>query len=223
MSKIAIIAALPGELKPLVRGWQRPEPNLWTGTIAGREAIAVAGGMGAEAATRAVARANTKAEIDTLISYGWAGALSCAVKPPSVFTITEIVDARTGERFTTDIPSGQRLVTLDHVARSDEKRRLAETYQSVLVDMEAATVARLATARNLAFYCFKGISDAYTDRLPDFAPFIDDRGEFRTAAFVTYAALHPAYWGALRRLGQMSSLAASELASFVPQSLKQAL
>ena len=53
MSKIAIIAALPGELKPLVRGWQRPEPNLWTGSIAGREAIAVAGGMGAEAATRA--------------------------------------------------------------------------------------------------------------------------------------------------------------------------
>lgn len=223
MSRIAIIAALPAELKPLVRGWQRIEPNVWSGAIAGRPALAVAGGMGANAATRAVARATAAGEIDTLISYGWAGALTCAVKPPSVHAISEVVDARTGERFASSAPSGLRLVTLDRVARYEEKRRLAETYQSVLVDMEAATVARLAAAHNLAFYCFKGISDAYTDRLPDFTPFIGHQGEFRTAAFAAYAALRPGYWSSLFRLGQMSSQAASQLASFVPQSLQQAL
>ncbi len=60
MSRIAIIAALPGELKPLVRGWKRAESDLWTGQIAGHEAIAIAGGMGAAAAARAVNRVFAK-------------------------------------------------------------------------------------------------------------------------------------------------------------------
>jgi adenosylhomocysteine nucleosidase len=62
-SRIAIIAALPGELKPLVQmreqqgDWQRPEPNIWTGHIAGHDAIAIAGGIGSAAAARAVGHA----------------------------------------------------------------------------------------------------------------------------------------------------------------------
>lgn len=223
MSKIAIIAALAGELKPLVRNWQRHEKNVWTGYIAGREAIAVAGGMGATAATRAVAKASAQGEIGVLVSYGWAGALTCALKPPAVSAISEVVDARTGERFVTGNSEGPRLITLDHVARKGEKRRLAESYQAVLVDMEAATVARLAAARNLAFYCFKGISDGYLDHLPDFSRFINDQGQLRMPAFLTYTVVHPNYWAALGRLGQMSARSASELASFVPGSLEQAL
>ncbi len=223
MSKIAIIAALPGELKPLVRNWQRREKNVWTGHLAGREAIAIAGGMGSAAATRSVAKASAEGEIAALVSYGWAGALTCALKPPAVTAISEVVDARTGERFVTECADGPRLITLDHVARKDEKRRLAESYHAVLVDMEAATVARLAAARNLAFYCFKGISDGYLDHLPDFSRFINDQGQLRMPAFLTYTAVHPTYWAALGRLGQMSARAASELASFVPKSLQQAL
>ena len=45
MSKIAIIAALPGELKPLVRGWQQRGKNLWAGRLGDHEAIAIAGGI----------------------------------------------------------------------------------------------------------------------------------------------------------------------------------
>ena len=47
MSGIAIIAALSGELKPLVRGWERRGRNLWTGRVAENDVIAVAGGIGA--------------------------------------------------------------------------------------------------------------------------------------------------------------------------------
>jgi adenosylhomocysteine nucleosidase len=219
-SRIAIIAALPGELKPLVRDWQRIEPNLWTGHIAGHEAIAIAGGMGAAGATRAVGRAFAQGKPDVLISYGWAGALTCALKPPGAYAISEVIDDLTGERFATRSDGGIRLITLDHVAHVHEKRSLAEKHQAVLVDMEAAAVARLAVASNIAFCCFKGISDGYTDHLPDFSRFIQT-GQLRMPAFLTYAAVHPVYWRALARLGKNSGIAASNLARLLSKSQLQ--
>jgi adenosylhomocysteine nucleosidase len=221
MSRIAIIAALPGELKPLVRGWQRVEPNLWAGQIAGQEAIAIAGGMGAAAAARAVERVSAQGKPEAVISYGWAGALTCALKPPGAYAISEVIDDLTGERFGTQSEGGIRLVTLNHVAHVDEKRPLAEKHQAVLVDMEAAAVARLAAASNIAFYCFRGISDGYTDQLPDFSRFISERGQLRMPAFLSYAAFHPGYWRGLAQLGRNSGLAAVNLARLLSKSQLQ--
>jgi adenosylhomocysteine nucleosidase len=221
MSRIAIIAALPGELKPLVHDWHRSERNLWTGTIKGHAAVAIVGGMGATAAADAVERVYAQGKPDMLISYGWAGALTCALKPPGAYAISEIVDHASGEHFATRSADGIRLVTLDHVAHADEKRTLAERHQAVLVDMEAAAVARLAAASDIAFYCFKGISDGYTDHLPDFSRFISESGQLRMPAFLTYAALHPGYWRALARLGKNSGVAASNLARLLSKSQLQ--
>jgi len=227
MSRVAIIAALPGELKPLVSGnggnWRRSQPNVWTGTLAGHEATAIAGGIGSAAAARAVETALTHGSPDALVSYGWAGALTCALKPPGAYPISEVIDHRSGEHFATRSPEGTRLVTLDRVARPDEKRSLAQKHQAVLVDMEAATVARLAAQNSIPFYCFKGISDGYNDHLPDFSAFITESGQFRMPIFVTYAALRPVYWSALIRLGKNSSEAASNLAQSLSKYLPTSL
>jgi adenosylhomocysteine nucleosidase len=211
MKKIAIIAALPGELKPLVKSWQKRERNLWMGRVGDYEATAVAGGMGAAAAERAVERVFAEGSPEALVSYGWAGALTCAVKPQAVCVISEVVDAGSGDRYATRSADGFRLITLDHVARADEKRGLAAKHQSVLVDMEAATVAKIAAARGVPFYCFKGLSDGYTDELPDFSRFIDGRGQLRMLDFLAHAAVRPKYWPSLWRLGKNSKAAASAL------------
>jgi adenosylhomocysteine nucleosidase len=221
MSKIAIIAALSGELKPLVRGWQQRGKNLWARQIGDHEAIAIAGGIGAAAARRAVERAFAEGNPGALISFGWAGALTCAVKPPDACVISEIVDDTSGERFKTASTDGFRLITLDRVARYDEKRALAQKHQAVLVDMEAAAVARMAIERGIPFYCFKGISDGYLDRLPDFSRFISGSGELRMPAFLFYVALRPQYWASLWRLGANSSAAAIGLADLATATLKQ--
>ena len=223
MSRIAIIAALPGELKPLVHGWHRSESDVWTGALNGHEAIAIAGGMGSAAATRAVTQALDSGRPDALISYGWCGAITCAVKPPMAFAISEVIDHSTGESFRTASTEGMRLVTLDRVAGGNEKRPLAEKHQAVLVDMEAATVARLAATASIPFYCFKAISDAYTDNLPDFNRFISPAGQLRMPAFLTYAALHPGYWPSLARLGRNSGMAASNLARLLSKSFPASL
>ncbi|MGH9590035.1 MAG: nucleoside phosphorylase, partial [Terracidiphilus sp.] len=93
-------------------------------------------------------------------------------------------------------------------------------HQAVLVDMEAATVARMAGARGLPFYCFKGISDGYADRLPDFNRFVDaERGELKMGALVAHAAVRPVYWGSLWGMGKNSGVAADGLVEMIRESL----
>ena len=222
MKRIGIVSALPGELKPLVKGWQQ-RGQFYIGKIAEYEGIATAGGMGAEAATRACELLLSEGKLDALISYGWAGALSCGLKPPAACVIAQVIDSATSETYATASKEGQRLLTLDHVARPNEKRALAEKYQAPLVDMEAAAVARIAAAHNVPFYCLKGISDGYTDNLPDFNPFLGKDGQLRMPAFIAYALLHPKYWAALKQLGTQSQAAAANLASLVTESLSKAL
>jgi adenosylhomocysteine nucleosidase len=225
MMRIGIVAALPGELRPLVREWPRTD-HVCIGQVGSVQCFAACEGIGAAAATRSFAAIRAAADgLDAIISYGFAGALSCGVKPPGVHAVAEVVDARTGERFVTDTQrhgpgAPLRLVTLDHVAGSGEKRPLAERYQATLVDMEAATIGRLARAHGLPFLCFKGISDGYTDELPDFNRFITPAGQLRTTAFASHALLHPRSWGALLTLGRNSRAAAEALARTLPDTLR---
>lgn len=228
---LALIAALPAELRPLTRGWQRrdtPQGPIFLGRIGDHESVAACAGMGAAAVTRACERVlaleNRGAiPIDTLVSIGFAGSLSCGLRPPDATSVREVIDAVTGEHFPTDHALGDlpahRLITLDHVAGSSEKSSLALQYQAVLVDMEAATVARLARARGLRFLCVKAITDAPSDHLPDFSPFITADGQLRIPALVAWALVHPQSWASLRRLARNSARAATELANSLPHCL----
>ncbi len=222
MKRVGIVAALPGELKPLVAGWTRRDENTWTGVAGGQECVAVAGGMGRDAATRACGKIFDAGPVDALMSVGWAGSLSCGAKPPEAYEVREVVDTRTGERFFTEQEQGLRLVTVAQVAGVAEKRRLAESYGAVLVDMEAATVARLARARNVPFLCCKGISDGATDVLPDFSKFLSPGGQLRMPAFLAHVAVRPRYWSNLARMGSNSGRAAVALGALVEQVLERA-
>jgi adenosylhomocysteine nucleosidase len=215
MPRVAIVAALPGELKPLVKGWAHAKEkgvDVWQKDGEGAW-IAACGGMGADAATRAFAAIERRGTVDVLISYGWVGALTERTAAGAAAWPSGVVDARTGERFEAEGSMEERwLVTVPYVADGEEKRKLAERYGAGFVDMEAATVARLAAMRGLPFYLCRGVSDGLNDRLPDFNRFRGSRGEFRMARFVAYAAIHPQYWPALVRMGENSKKAAAAMA-----------
>ena len=159
--------------------------------------------------------------LDGLVSLGWAGALSCGVHPARAYAVEEVVDADTGERFVSSLrPSVApwfrprlALLTLDHVARAGEKRPLAETYQAVLVDMEAAAVARMAKQKGIVFYCFKAVSDAYGEILPDFSRYGDAEGQLRMPALLAHTAFRPKYWPAMARMGKNAKTGAVVLAA----------
>ncbi len=216
-SRIGIVAALPRELAPLVRGWEK-RGNLWLGRIGSHAALATCAGMGAAAATRACQRLLAAGPLDLIVSVGYAGSLSCGLRPPQACAICEVMDAGTGEHFAAN-SDGQRLITLDRVAGPEEKRRLAEQHRAVLVDMEAAAVARFARDHGLRFLCFKAVSDGPSDKLPDFARFTDSDGRLRLSALAVWVATHPRYWSAFWRLGRNSRRAAAELAILVSRSL----
>jgi len=224
MTRTAIVAAMPGELKPLVRNavgawphstrngihfWaQRGEKEDWE-----EEWIAACAGAGQDAATRAFAAIEEGGPIDLVFSIGWAGALRAGIAPGTAHNVAGVIDVRTGERFNCDAGAGEFwLLTSPHVAGRAEKRRLASAYDAAFVDMEAAAIARLAQMRGIPFYCIKGISDGFNDHLPDFNRFLSPSGQFHFARFVLFALLRPWTWPALMQMGENSKRASQSIA-----------
>jgi adenosylhomocysteine nucleosidase len=206
MKRIAIIAAMAGELKPLVRGWPRESRHgvdLWRRRQGESEWIAACAGVGINAAKRAFEEIEKDGSVDSVFSIGWAGALREEFAAGQAYRVSGVIDARTGERFSVAGQSAECwLVTSGRVADQADKRQLAATYRASLVDMEAAGVARQAAMRGIPFYCIKGVSDGFVDELPDFNRFISANGQFQSAQFIFFAMLRPWHWPALMRLGQ---------------------
>ncbi len=155
MTRVAILAAFPGELKPLVRGWPhsvRSGIHFWAQRNEEEEWIAACAGAGQPAATRAFAALEDGGPIDLVFSIGWAGALRDNLPAGSAHNVAGVIDIRTGERIRCDAEAGNLwLVTSPRVADEKEKLRLASTYNAALVDMEAAAIARLAAMRGIPF------------------------------------------------------------------------
>jgi adenosylhomocysteine nucleosidase len=216
MKRIAIVAAMLGELKPLVRGWQhecRDGINLWTRESGDQQWIATCAGAGQQAATRAFAAIEQSGPLDKVISIGWVGALAEQFTPGCAYRVSGVIDQRTGERFSAAGASGDLwLVTSPRVADEAEKQCLAAAYSAGLVDMEAAAVARLSVMRGIPFHAIKGVSDGFRDKLPDFNRFLGPKGEFRLVRLILFVVPRPWLWPALVRMGENSSRASKAIA-----------
>ena len=225
--RIGIIAALPGELKPLVRGWAKMPVargsgiSMWKRESEGDEVVAVCGGMGAAAARRAFTAAEFAGSLDVVLSVGWVGALTTEAMAGNSYLVGQVIDALTGERFATGAADGLRLVTTGHVADAGEKRRLQQSYGAAFVDMEAAAVARLAQMRGIPLYCIKAVSDGAEAQLPNLNPFIDIDGKLRMSAFLSHVAVRPQYWGPLIELGRNSSAGAVAMGRMIDKFLAE--
>ncbi len=219
MTRVALIAAFPGELKPLVNGWPHSTRNgirFWARRTEEEEWIAACAGAGQSAATRAFAAIEEGGPIDLVFSLGWAGALRKAIAGGAAFNMAGVIDLRTGEHFACEAGSGKDwLVTSPRVADAAEKHRLASAYPATLVDMEAAAVARLAEARGIPFYCIKGVSDPLEASLPDFNRFLAPNGQLLFANLILYTLLRPWYWPALLRMSENSKKASQSIAELL--------
>jgi adenosylhomocysteine nucleosidase len=223
MTRVAIIAAMTGELSPLVVGWEfqtSETVKLWTHHDQGDTFIASCAGTGQACATRAFAAIERSGAIDLVFSVGWAGGLTPELDVGDAYNVAGVIDVQTGERFPCDAEAGNLwLATSPRVADEAEKRRLASAYGAALVDMEAAAIARLAAMRGIPFYCMKGVSDGFTAKLPDFNRFMSN-GQFRTAQFVLCSLFTPWYWPALVRMGENSRKASQSIAVTLRDFLK---
>lgn len=211
--RIAILAALPREVRALVQGVP-PNRQLLGQGIHRYElpaAVVVTAGMGATRAALAFEAALADGPIGLVVSAGLAGSCTAGVYPGSVYEAGLVLDARTGERFRTLAANETVLSTTASIASVGEKSRLAQSYGASLVDMEAATLARLARAHEIGFRAIKGISDAHDFELASLSRFEGKHGQFRTSAFALHTALRPHHWRPAARLGRDSNRALAAL------------
>ncbi len=221
MSRIAIIAAMPREVAPLVKGWKRDDALqaekifVWES----ERAVVACAGMGARRVGMAVDAACRRGNVTELVSVGWAGALHGGLRAASVHRPATVIDAQTGERFACAGGDGV-VVTVAAVAGAAEKQRLRASYNADLVEMEAATVARMAEARGLRFRAVKAVSDEFDFEMKDLALFSTPDGQFREAAFGLHVALRPWLWAGVMAMAGHSKRSAEALCAALREDLR---
>jgi adenosylhomocysteine nucleosidase len=222
MFRIAIIAAMDREVRPLIRNWKSrtlEHDGRQYRLFENGEASLICGGIGAEAARRATEAVIREANPARVISVGFAGALpgangSVALRVGDVLEPRTVINVADGAR--NEVGSGQGiLVSSAAVAGKEQKIRLSKAYEAAAVDMEAAAVALGAHARGIEFAAIKAISDDADFSMPQMDKFISGDGQFRSAAFAFHVAVRPWLWGRAIALGRNSAKASQALSAAV--------
>jgi adenosylhomocysteine nucleosidase len=206
----AIIAALPREVKHLVSGWQLHRLPNKTIAYTNDFAVVACAGMGPARATLALQAAMALKPITAVLSVGLAGACDPSLHVGDIVRAGVVIDSQTGERYDNS-QFKQVLVSAPEIASVSEKQRLYAAYYASAVDMEAATVARIALAHNLYFQAVKVISDDATFEVQELARFATQDGQFREAAFAAYSLARPRLWSKLLHLAGNSKRAVQSL------------
>ncbi|HYL92496.1 MAG TPA: hypothetical protein VEW69_05000, partial [Alphaproteobacteria bacterium] len=185
--------------------------------------VAVASGIGsahAEAAARALV---SRYQPATLISAGLAGALIRSLKVGSIFLPSLVVSAASGEEYRCapvgSMVIGGILVTSGEIAGETAKPDLVNRFHALVVDMEAAGVAKVAQEFHLSFVCVKAISDELDFAMPPIGRFIDAQGNMLTSKLVAWAAVRPIWWPTLAALGRNSKQATLALCNWLQQNV----
>ncbi|HLW86751.1 MAG TPA: hypothetical protein VKR60_16150 [Candidatus Sulfotelmatobacter sp.] len=224
--KLAIVAALEREVRPMVRQWTVVK-KLHAGRTfrffeKGRTVV-VCGGIGAEPARRAAEAVIALYSPEIVYSAGFAGALDPSLKVGEILVPARVIDA--SDCSSVDTGAGQGiLVTFGAVATPEQKGKLAKSFSAQAVDMEAAAVARAAVARGVRFAAVKAISDEVGFSLPGMEArtsegsnqgFISPSGEFLTGKFARFILIRPWTWAAALRLAHNSKRAAIALCAWL--------
>jgi adenosylhomocysteine nucleosidase len=218
-ARVAIVAALEREVRPLIKHWRWRERE-YDGRkykfFENERAVLVCGGIGPEAARRAT-EAIIKLYAPIMVqSAGFAGALDATLRVGTVLTPICVIDAKDGSRVEAGVGHWV-VVSVDRTASVEQKAALAKAYWAHAVDMEAAAVARGAQAHEITFVGLKAISDEAGFEMPAVDRFIAHDGKFRTAAFTVFVAFRPWLWRRVILLARNSTKAAKALCEWMDQ------
>lgn len=221
-----MIAAMEREVAPLVRGWHRttvPDGQRSLVAFEREDHVVVISGIGGKNAESAARAAVAQYGPSALISIGLAGALIRSLKAGSVVTPNVVVDAANGNEYRCaaagNTPGGGILVTADAIASANARQQLVDRFHALLVDMEAAGVAKVAQDAQLGFRCVKAISDEADFVMPPLAQFVDQDGNFRSGKFAAWTALRPWHWIKVTTLGRNSNRATRALCAWLEKNL----
>jgi adenosylhomocysteine nucleosidase len=232
----AIIAALPGELAPLLnrlRGTSKLAVGRFQalrGTLAGREVIALCSGMGERNAREATANLLCQMQPTILYSIGFGGAvhpglvvgdLILANKLYAIDGATAVsVHAATLQQVPTFMGphrfSGSILSTSGIINKQTAAALLPAPAQFPVLDMETATIAAIAGQANIPLLALRAISDGADMSLAfSLEEFCDRDMALRLWRVLFTAARKPRIIPQLLRLAINSRIAGKALAAGV--------
>jgi adenosylhomocysteine nucleosidase len=213
MSRVAIVAALEREVRPLVKDWSVREEEVDGRRLRFFErdnGVLVCGGIGAEAARRAAEAVIAIYTPAVIYSAGFVGALEPTLKVGDLVQPRRVVNAGDGSSVTLDQGEGV-LVSFGSVATPEQKAKLRVSFGAQVVDMEAAAVGRAAEARGTGFAVMKVISDEFDFSFSSMERFVDSSGQFLERRFAWFTALRPWLWPQAVRLARNSNRASLAL------------
>jgi len=227
LTQIGFISAIREEIAPLVHEWKTRDVvvdgyrfRIFEKRDGETGTALVCSGIGAEHGRRATEVLIREVHPTKIISVGYAGALVPTLKVADVIEPRVVVNTVDGSR--TDTGAGQgTLVSSPVVADRHEKRRLADAYDAVVVDMEGASAAIAAQAHGIEFAALKAISDPVDFAMPPVQKFVSTRGQFRFVAFTLHVMVRPWLWWRTVTLALNSAKASRALCRAITEYLRR--
>jgi adenosylhomocysteine nucleosidase len=215
---VAFICAMPMELKPLVRKLSLHKAavgdvTLHSGTLGGRDVVAIVTGMGTALASQATERLLDAVEVERVVVVGITGALE-NVTPIGTLILPEVVvDSATGTEHRPaplgdGTPHGKMWTT--DVLNTDLGVVAQLRDQGVVsLDMETAAIAASCERRGIPWSVFRVISDRATDGSVDEEVFhlSNQDGTPNPRAIARYFLTHPQRIPRMVRLAKGAKLA----------------
>lgn len=214
---LALLCAMPMELKPLVRRLglqpeQRRGVAVHAGHLGPHPIVAAATGMGPGLATSSTERLLTATTVSRVLVFGITGAVDDDIEVGTVVRPALVVDAASGREHRPDVlddePVAGTMWTTNVITPPSELPALRA--KGVLcLDMETAAIAQSCERRSIPWSVHRAISDRATDGplVADAFSLAHQDGSPDWPAVTRYFVRHPRRIPAMARLGRGTRLA----------------
>lgn len=212
MGPTAFVCAMPMELRPLRGPLALQRSDLlgergYTGTLGGRDVVALVTGMGTELAAEGMARLLGAVTPERVVVVGITGAVDDETPIGTLVLPERVIDAATGREHRHDVlggaPAHGALWTTDVITQAPELPAL-RAKGVVALDMETAAIALACEQVGVPWTVFRAISDRATDAsvTDDVFHLAHQDGSPDLRAVARYVVRHPGRLPKLARMGR---------------------
>lgn len=193
--------------------------RMHSGTLGGREVVAVVTGMGPKLATEGITRLLDAVDVEQVVVVGITGAVDDLTPIGTLVLPESVVDGATGVEHR-PVPLGEgtaqgKMWTTDGLITDVDVIAELRAKGVVSLDMETAAVAEVCEQRGIPWSVFRVISDRATDGSIDDEVFglSNADGTPNSRAVVRYVLRHPGRVPQMARLARGAKLATETAAN----------
>jgi adenosylhomocysteine nucleosidase len=222
-SRIAVLGAMPSELRPLakplgLRKAQLGAIEVRTGRLGGNDVVALKTGIGPVEAQRSTEQLLAGGPFDRVVMIGIAGGIGADQSIGDLVIPERVIDGRTGTSYRpAPLPGFEQkgaLHTADYLILDPEQLAEMRADGVLALDMETAAIGQACDSAGVEWSSIRSISDRPSDKLVDdnLLDLTRPDGGPNIPAVVKRLARHPGDIKKLAQLGRDATTAAKAAA-----------